>query len=32
MYKGKIVEINATEKILNTPKEEYTKTLVDSML
>ncbi len=32
MYKGKIVEINDTEKILNTPKEEYTKTLVDSML
>jgi peptide/nickel transport system ATP-binding protein/oligopeptide transport system ATP-binding protein len=32
MYKGKIVEINATEKILNTPKEDYTKTLVDSML
>jgi peptide/nickel transport system ATP-binding protein/oligopeptide transport system ATP-binding protein len=32
MYKGGLVEIEETAKILNSPKEEYTKSLVKSQL
>jgi len=32
MYKGKIIEIGEKEEILNNPKHEYTKRLIESMI
>ena len=31
MQKGKIVEIGNTEKVLNSPSQEYTKKLISSV-
>jgi ABC-type oligopeptide transport system ATPase subunit len=32
MHKGQLVEVGATEDIMNHPKDEYTRVLLDSVM